>query len=310
MMINEGNSYIKISGGTNLPGISDPNQEKRDYPLNGESPLAGLLDNPWYPPYVEDCTHFHNCMEVGICISGYGRVEIGRQAWDYTAGTIMVAGRGLRHNQQNADERMTHWRYVLVDEDVILRETPQRHRVAMKKLIDAARRQGLFFEPGEESQNLRIVLDSMFDLHARRQEMALMELEALVYLMMSIMSRTPNPAMAGAAMKSESRELIEPALKYVSENYMREIRMKELADSCAMSESYFRKVFVRLMGMPPLEYVNRYRINRSINLLRATNETILSIASRTGFTSIATYNRCFQRYVGTSPAEWRRNAHI
>ena len=297
-------------GGSDYLGLSDPNQERRDYALSGESPLVGLLDNPWYPPYVEDCSHFHNCMEVGICISGCGRVEIGRQAWDYTSGAIAVVGRGLHHSQQNAGTHLTHWRYVLVDEDVMLRETPQRHRVAIKKLIDAAGRQGLFFEHSDESRGLRLALDSMFDVYARHQELARMELEALVHLMMTIMSRTPNPAMAGAAAKSEPRELIEPALRYVSENYMREIRMKELADSCAMSESYFRKVFVRLMGMPPLEYVNRYRISRSINLLRATNETILSIAGRTGFTSIATYNRCFQRYVGTSPAEWRRSIHI
>ena len=296
-------------GSLEFPGIADPNQERRDYALDGESPLAGLLDNPWYPPYVTDRSHYHNCMEIGFCVSGSGRIEIGRQAWDYTAGAIAVAGRGLRHSQQNADERLTHWRYVLVDEDVVLRETPARHRVAMKKLIDAAGQQGLYFGPGDEIQELRTVLDSMFDVYARRQEMARMELEALVYLMMSIMARTPNPAMA-SAVRGESREPVEPALRYVSENYTRDIRMKELADSCAMSESYFRKVFVRLMGMPPLEYVNRYRINRSINLLRATNETILSIAGRTGFSSIATYNRCFQRYVGTSPAEWRRNAHI
>ena len=297
-------------GSLEIPGIANPNRERRDYALNGESPLAGLLDNPWYPPYVTDRSHYHNCMEVGLCVSGSGRIEIGRQAWDYAAGAIAVSGRGLRHNQQNTDEHLTHWRYVLVDEDVILRETPQRHRVTMKKLIDAARRQGLFFEPGDESVSLRVVLDALFEVHARRGDMARMELEALVYLMMSIMSRTPNSAMAGAAAPSESREPIEPALNFVSENYMREIRMRELADSCAMSESYFRKVFVRIMGMPPLEYVNRYRINRSINLLRATNETTLSIAGRVGFTSIATYNRCFQRYVGTSPAEWRKNAHI
>ena len=295
---------------TDTPGIADPNQERRDYALDGESPLAGLMDNPWYPPYVEDCSHYHNCMEIGICISGSGRIELGRQVWDYADGAIAVAGRGLRHSQQNTDAHMTHWRYVLVDEDVILRETPARHRVTMKKLLDAAGRQGLYYGADEENRSLRVVLEAMFDIYARRREMARMELEALVYLLMSIMSRTPNPAMTLASAKGEPRDMIEPALRYISENFMREIRMRELADSCAMSESYFRKVFVRIMGMPPLEYINRYRINRSINLLRATNNTVMAIAAQMGFTSISTYNRCFQRYVGTSPAQWRKNAHI
>ena len=301
----------RTGGGTSeFLGLGDPNRERRDYALDGESPLAGLLDNPWYPPYVEDRSHYHNCLEIGLCVSGHGRIEIGRQAWRFTGGSIVVTGRGLRHSQRNEDEQMTHWRYVLVDQDVILRETPLRHRVTVKKLIDAAEREGFYFEPGDENEGLRVVLRSMFDVYARRGEMARMELEALVHLLMSIMSRTPNSALEGALSGGESRDLIEPALRYVSENYMHEIRVKEMADSCAMSESYFRKVFARVMEMPPLEYVNRYRINRSLQLLRATSDSVMSIAARTGFTSIATYNRNFQRYVGTSPVEWRKNAHI
>ena len=84
--------------------------------------------------------------------------------------------------------------------------------------------------------------------------------------------------------------------------------MDQMAAACAMSESYFRKVFQSVMGVPPLEYVNRYRINRSVQLLSMTNETILTIAGMTGFSSIATYNRNFKRYVGQSPAQWRKNA--
>ena len=296
-------------GGASLLDLSDSNQEKRDYALSGESPLVGLLDNPWYPPYVEDLSHYHNCMEVGICISGCGQIEIGRQTRDFMEGSIVVIGRGLRHSQQNADARTTHWRYVLVDEDVILREAPLRHRVELMQFINTARGQGLYFDGGDECLELRIVLHAMFEPHKRRQSRSNMELEAMTHLLMTLMARISNSVMSETSTQGEPRRLIEPALRYVSENYAQEIRVGQMAESCALSESYFRKAFARIMGMPPLEYVNRYRINRSINLLRATNESILSIAARTGFPSITTYNRNFQRYVGASPAEWRKNAH-
>ena len=72
-----------------------------------------------------------------------------------------------------------------------------------------------------------------------------------------------------------------------------------------MSESYFRKQFLKIMGQSPLEYVNAYRIHRSMNLLRTTGDSIQNIASRSGFSSIAAYNRNFRQYAGVSPSQWR-----
>lgn len=300
-------------GGIILSGAAsnmDPNREQRDFVLDGQSPLVGLIDNEWYPPYMPDRSHYHNCLEIGLCLAGQGRVELGRRAWEYGPGCLIAAGRKLHHRQHNTGQPMTHWQYVLVDEEGLLREAPDRHRSALRRLLDATRREGLYFDAGEECGDLRAVFQSIFEIYGRRGEMARMELETLVCLLVCVMSRTPNSAMPGLAPDIAARRPIEPALQYVSENYTRELRVEELAASCAMSESYFRKVFASIMGMPPLEYVNRYRINRSINLLRATNATVFQVAAQTGFASIATYNRNFQRYVGQSPAAWRKTAHI
>ena len=286
--------------------VSDPNQECRDYALDGASPLVGLLDKPWYPPYVEDRRHYHNCMEIGFCLSGTGRIEIGRQAWDFTDGAVAVVGRGLHHSQQNSGEPMTHWQYVLVDEELAVREAPARHRPTLQSLFATAEKQGLFFDSGDGLREIQLLLQGMFQLHKGRQETARMELETMLHLLLLLLSRTRGPVAAFSAADGKPRRMIEPALSYVSANYTQEIRVSQLAASCAMSESYFRKVFLSIMDMPPLEYLNRYRINRSIDLLQATDATVLQIAIQTGFSSVAAYNRNFRRYVGKSPAEWRK----
>ena len=61
------------------------------------------------------------------------------------------------------------------------------------------------------------------------------------------------------------------------------------------------------MGETPVEYLNRYRIYRAVHMLQVeTGETISHIAEKCGFTSIATFNRNFLRYVGQSPTEMKR----
>ena len=307
------NAKIPSGGGIFAPNrvsVEDPNRERRDYELSGQSPLVGLIDNPWYPPYVPDRSHYHNCLEIGVCLSGEGTVELGRRSWQFGPGAIVAAGRGLRHCQQNRGSPMTHWQYVLVDEDALVQEAPDRHRPALRAMLEAARSRGLYFDGDEECRELRFVLQSMFELGRRRQESSRMELEAMTALLAAVMSRSLESAMSDLSGDADLRRPIEPALRYVSGGYMRPIRVEELAASCAMSVSYFRKVFARIMGMPPLEYVNRYRINRALNLLRGTDETVLQVAVQTGFPSVATFDRNFRRYVGKSPAEWRRNAHI
>lgn len=291
-----------------VTGIADPHQEQRDYDLRGGAPLVGLLDNALYPPYVQDASHCHNCMEIGICLAGSGSVSIESREWRFFPGTVIVVPRGVRHSQRNEGSPLTHWRYVLVDQDAFLSETPPRSRPAVRGMFSRIPA-GVYLTAGSSAPAVKKTIDEMYALYHRRYSLDSLELDALLRLLMAQLFHAPEEELDGVFIPADARRAIEPSLQYVSENYAQEVRMADMAASCAMSESYFRKVFVRTMGMPPLEYVNRYRINRSIYLLRFTDETVVTIAGRTGFPSIATYNRNFRRYVGVSPAEWRKNAH-
>lgn len=289
----------------------DPNRERREYALGGDSPLVGLIDNDWSPPYVPDRSHYHNCLELGMCLTGRGRVELGHRLLEFGPGTVIAAGKGLHHRQDNDGFPSTRWRYVIIDDEALLRDVPPRHRPALRRLVDTMRREGLYYDAGEESGDLRYVLQSIFEMYERRGEAARMEMEALTNVLACIMARSVSPALRNDATPATTpRRWIESALQYVSENYAQEVRVEALAASCAMSPSYFRKVFFRTMNMTPLEYVNRYRINRAANLMQSTDAPIYQIAAATGFSSLATFNRNFRRYTGKSPTQWRKSTHI
>lgn len=289
-----------------LTGIGDPNSHRRDYELGGQ-PLAGLLDRPWYPPYVLDSPHVHNCMEIGVCLYGTGRLGIGGRSWAFREGSVAIVPREVDHVQNNEGVPMNHWRYVLVDETAFLEELPPRLREEACKLLEEIPG-GLFVGSGPDADEIRTVVAALFRRYAVCRSLADLELDGLTRVLMARVLALRQD-LGEDLPAAEVRRVIEPALQYVSRNYAQEIRIEDLAACCAMSESYFRKVFAAIMGMAPLEYLNRYRINRSVHLLDTTDETVLTIAGMTGFPSIATYNRNFRRYVGRSPAQWRKNAH-
>lgn len=282
--------------------------ECRNYPPVEDSILVTMLDTPYYPPYMPDSLHVHNCLEIGVCLAGSGQVYLHDRGWRFSAGSVVVAPRGVYHNQHNEGEPLTHWRYLVISDDYLHRNVPDRFRSTIFSLMDGIRETGLFLESSTDSA-LDTIVKLMYDLH-RQGDADAEQLELCVYLLLLEIarqrSRTPLLS-SGEPVDPRRRQPIEPALAYICEHYKEDIRVSVLARSCSMSESYFRKQFARIMGMSPMEHVNRYRVHRAMNLLRTTSDSIQNIAVRAGYSSIAAFNRNFRQYSGLSPSEWRRS---
>ncbi len=283
--------------------------EHRNYPTVDDRLLVTMFDTPYYPPYMPDAIHAHNYLEIGVCLSGSGQVSLGDKAWPYFAGSLIVAPRGVYHSQTNTGEPLTHWRYLVISDDYLARHTPERYRRAIVPMLDPIRDTGAFFENTTDSA-LHTLFNMMYDLRRRDSANAPLEMELCLYLLLiqiaqQLQSMPLDRALEPVELKQ--REPIEPALTYVYEHYKEDIQVIELARSCSMSESYFRKQFLRIMGMSPLEHVNRYRVHRAMNLLITTTDSIQNIAVRAGFSSVAAFNRNFRQYASCSPSAWRRS---
>ena len=106
--------------------------------------------------------------------------------------------------------------------------------------------------------------------------------------------------------KGKITNMISRAVDYISQCYMEDIRIGDLAKACHISETHFRRVFTSYMHMSPLEYINKVRIQTACEILKKTDESIADIAYKCGFTTNSTFNRNFRQLMGMSPAEWRK----
>lgn len=84
--------------------------------------------------------------------------------------------------------------------------------------------------------------------------------------------------------------------------------VEELAQAAAVSRSALAQRFTTLIGEPPMQYLQGWRMQLAQYLLGQTNMSITDIADRTGYTSEAAFNRTFKRSVGQPPATWRRKS--
>jgi AraC-like DNA-binding protein len=78
-----------------------------------------------------------------------------------------------------------------------------------------------------------------------------------------------------------------------------------LAREAVMSPYHFLRVFRRVVGMTPHQYVLRMRMHRAAVRLRRSDEPVSTIALDAGFNDLSTFNRRFRRIMGTSPTAFR-----
>jgi AraC-like DNA-binding protein len=86
----------------------------------------------------------------------------------------------------------------------------------------------------------------------------------------------------------------------------RDWSLEDLAKECGVSRSVLAERFSELVGVPPMQYLAKWRIQLAASLLRGSKDSLAAIAERVGYGSEAALSRAFKREVGVAPAIYRR----
>lgn len=97
------------------------------------------------------------------------------------------------------------------------------------------------------------------------------------------------------------------ALQKLHERPARDWTLEELGKECGLSRSVLAERFAELVGVPPIQYLAKWRIQLAASLLRSSKASLAEIAERVGYGSETTLSRAFKRQVGVAPAHYRRD---
>lgn len=109
-----------------------------------------------------------------------------------------------------------------------------------------------------------------------------------------------------AGQEQKTARPIRETEKYVAEHYAEKITLEEIAAKLQMNPSYFSALFKKQTGKNFQNYLQDYRIEKAKELLRTTNETMMSIAERVGYTDTRYFSQCFAKVVGVKPSIYRK----
>ena len=112
----------------------------------------------------------------------------------------------------------------------------------------------------------------------------------------------------GAPANASDRRRAVAAALWMDAHAHESITLEDLARAADLSSFHFLRVFSRVIGASPHQYLVRARLGHAARLLADEDRPITAIAYAVGFADLSNFVRTFHRAAGVSPRGFRRVA--
>ncbi len=108
-------------------------------------------------------------------------------------------------------------------------------------------------------------------------------------------------------LKPDFNPNIEKATSFINENLEKDLSIEYITKNTHISKNVLYKNFRQCFDCTVSEYINRKRVEKSVDLLLNTNMSIEEISEKMGFSSATYYTQNFKKIKGTTPLKFRKS---
>lgn len=109
------------------------------------------------------------------------------------------------------------------------------------------------------------------------------------------------------AIGNPSRDtILDDVLFYIDHNFQNNIKLETIAPLFGYNSAYLGKIFSKAIGENFNSYIDHKRIELSKQLLQENQLKVYEIADQVGYKNVDYFHKKFRKYVGESPAEYRK----
>lgn len=282
--------------------------ELRYYDIPQKEGVLALLGESWIREYGNevDYLHFHNLLEIGICRYGDGDLVLDDRHVPFHSDMISVIPRNFPHTTNSLPGTKGFWEYLFLDPGTLLREYYGENEVGRRRFLELIGREAIFGTTHDYRQLTTLVNEIMDEMRVKKRFYIEKVRGLLISLLFELARITEHDGDPEVEMHGGVGQ-IQNALRYVEKNYSDPIRIEELAQSCSISETHFRRLFSEYISMTPIEYLHMVRVLRACEMLRSSNDSMASVAMKCGFATVSTFDRNFKQIIGVTPYQWKKD---
>lgn len=130
--------------------------------------------------------------------------------------------------------------------------------------------------------------------------------QAGTYRFLSFVYELKRPGMHRFATEADRYTM--QAVRLLQERIYTKVNLEDIARRVGIGKAHLIRLFGKRMGMPPMKYYHRLKVQTAGYLLRRTGEPIYTIARRLNFYDEYHFSKMFKQVMGVSPRAFRRGA--
>ncbi len=287
-----------------LPNPPDPSSwdiEKPTIDCSESSPVA--VESFTYQREQRSQFDMHYCLELGVVLEGCMERHYLTDERSYRAGQIWLCGMWEPHGWGVHTPPcrvavfflypplLAHTQFTQVEGinwmapfSAMQQDRPQVPESRLPEVIALARG----------------ALDSPFSTpSARKIALHLKVLEILLILMESRRSAVSPRKWSGRELDCLGRAM------QLAQQTPGLITTREAAEKCGINRNALSRLFVEYVGLSFAEFALRNRVSSAAVQLKSSEEPVKAIASEWGFADPSHFHRCFVKYYGCSPTDYR-----
>jgi AraC family transcriptional regulator of adaptative response / methylphosphotriester-DNA alkyltransferase methyltransferase len=100
-------------------------------------------------------------------------------------------------------------------------------------------------------------------------------------------------------------EFVKLACDIMLREYVSPVLVRELPLRIGVSSSHFQRIFKKIVGKTPKQYLQQLRIGKAVELLDSSTMNILDICIASGFANLSSFYVAFRSETGLSPREYK-----
>ncbi|OXM14399.1 AraC family transcriptional regulator [Paenibacillus herberti] len=258
--------------------------------------------------------HHHHLYELICCMEGGAVQEINGEKVELKKGDWILLKSGVSHTVANSSP--SHYAYFVIHFDLDDLDARSRLGAAPFRLIPATQakqsklphlvpelerlmQQKLLSEETSFSPDF---VQFSLPLH---QRLALQAYVLLILQEILLLLEAPPSMDARNQVSAYEADVAHSIEEKLTADFTTNPSITAIASDMNMSRSQLSKVFAKVYGVSPRQYISRRKWSKAKELLVTSNLTVYAIAEQLGFSSVNHFSRQFRKWTGVSPNQYR-----
>jgi AraC-like DNA-binding protein len=248
-------------------------------------------------------SHFHDCFEVGLCITGAGEFRFSKKSYKVNPGDIFIVNNMEPHVCRSDENNPVEFIFLFFSPAIV-------------EEFDIELLMSFIYNPvtftnkiSSDSKTASNIGSLIINIHEQLNEKDISYdslVKILILQMCVVIRRHYRPVISNVKSKNYlyKHDRIRTAVEYINNNIDKEIKLVHLSEILYISESRVRHFFKETMGIGFKDYLILARIENAKRLLANPEEKPSDIYMKCGFQSSAYFYKVFKDATGYSPNEY------